>query len=412
MPLQIVGFSMTITFAYFYMPIRQGDDDKILHTWLQEFSWTSADHPLAINRRNSKLSTSAPLRQEPMFCIETAMKLLYFSNLVYSIENKDVEKAMRVDKSNNGNLVRQISLRDKADNILAKLEGDDNSAAAAIAAADPTASLFRTSLTAAMSTLSATEDELQQQRTEDAEESRLGMGNLQTALKLYRLTHTEIIYDQRSDTKALLAWGETTLLVAFKGTSSFENVMTDLKLTKTVLPDECGGGKVSISSSRGLKQIKRTMMVHNGFLEAWTNDGYNTRVLNRVQEIVVKLGGPEVVDLLITGHSLGGALATLCAFSIKHAYPAAHLKVYTFGQPRVGNRAFAWKYNETVEEHFAVINGQDPVPQVPKGSYKRVGDRVIVDNVGDIIVRPNYLEMHLIKRLGKLVFKISITRSF
>ena len=78
----------------------------------------------------------------------------------------------------------------------------------------------------------------------------------------------------------------------------------------------------------------------------------------------------------------------------------------------MGNRAFAWAYNDIVEEHFAVINGQDPVPQVPKGSYKRVGDRVIVDDVGDIIVRPNYLEMHLIKRLGKLVFQNFVSKEF
>ena len=54
-----------------------------------------------------------------------------------------------------------------------------------------------------------------------------------------------------------------------------------------------------------------------------------------------------------------------------------------------------------VPDHFAVINGQDPVSRVPKGYYKRVGNRIIIDNLGDIIVRPTYLEMHLIKQLSK-----------
>lgn len=402
-PLQTVGASMALTLAYFYMPTKPGLEDEILHTWLQEFSWTNAEHPLALNRRNSKLSTKTPLRQEPMFCVETAIKLLYFSNLVYSIEDRDVERAMRVDKSLHGKLVQQTSLgfREEAEKALLKVDKDRGKAAAAIAAADPTASLFRASLTVPITDRGDTAD-LELEAEQDAEETKMGLGHLEFALKLYHLTHSEIIYDKRSDTKALLAWGDTTLVVAFKGTSSFENVLTDLKLLKTKLPEECGGGKVSLTSFWGLNHIKASIMVHTGFLDAWLNDGYNTRVLNRVQEIIMDLGGPNVVDLLVTGHSLGGALAALAALSIKKAYPAAHLKVYTYGQPRVGNRAFAIEYNSKVEEHFSVINGQDPVAQVPKGSYKRVGDRVIIDDVGDIIVRPNYLEMHLIKRLGEL----------
>lgn len=403
-PLQTVGASMAFTLAYFYMPTKPGMQDEILHTWLQEFSWTNAEHPLALNRRNSKLSTKTPLRQEPMFCVETAIKLLYFSNLVYSIEDRDVERAMRVDKSLHGKVLQpqpSLSLREEAAKALLKLDKDRDNAAAAIAAADPTASLFRTSLSVAEHGGDASDVELEVEQ--DAAEVKMGLGHLEFALKLYRLTHSEIIYDKRSDTKVLLAWGETTLVVAFKGTSSFENVLTDLKLIKTKLPEECGGGKVSLTSFWGLNQIKATMKVHTGFLDAWLNDGYNTRVLNRVQEIIMGLGGPSAIDVLVTGHSLGGALAALAAFSIKKAYPAAHLKVYTYGQPRVGNRAFALDYNSIVEEHFSVINGQDPVAQVPKGSYKRVGDRVIIDDVGDIIVRPNYLEMHLIKRLAPKV---------
>jgi predicted lipase len=45
----------------------------------------------------------------------------------------------------------------------------------------------------------------------------------------------------------------------------------------------------------------------------------------------------------VTGHSLGGALALLGAIDIK-MYFGIHsklMKLYTFGQPRVGDKAFS-----------------------------------------------------------------------
>ena len=55
----------------------------------------------------------------------------------------------------------------------------------------------------------------------------------------------------------------------------------------------------------------------------------------------------------ITGHSLGGALATLAAYDIaaaaeKQCTCRVHTTVYTFGAPRVGNHAFAKEYRAKV----------------------------------------------------------------
>ena len=41
----------------------------------------------------------------------------------------------------------------------------------------------------------------------------------------------------------------------------------------------------------------------------------------------------------MTGHSLGGALAVLCALDLQDIY--GNINLYTFGCPRVGNAAFA-----------------------------------------------------------------------
>ena len=41
------------------------------------------------------------------------------------------------------------------------------------------------------------------------------------------------------------------------------------------------------------------------------------------------------------GHSLGAALASVMGVTIKANFPDVPLKVYTYGQPRTGDRSYA-----------------------------------------------------------------------
>lgn len=70
-------------------------------------------------------------------------------------------------------------------------------------------------------------------------------------------------------------------------------------------------------------------------------------------------GALETVDkpLFYTGHSLGGALATLAAARL------APRAVYTFGAPRIGDAAFAATLADVAV--FNVFNPHDIVPQLP-----------------------------------------------
>lgn len=66
------------------------------------------------------------------------------------------------------------------------------------------------------------------------------------------------------------------------------------------------------------------------------------------------------VQVYITGHSLGGALAILAAFdlSLLSAKQGVAISCYTYGAPRTGNHAFAKKYNLSVPQTWHVINDQ------------------------------------------------------
>ena len=68
------------------------------------------------------------------------------------------------------------------------------------------------------------------------------------------------------------------------------------------------------------------------------------------------------MQVYVTGHSLGGALATLAAYDIQAAICSlpvkATLSSFTFGSPRTGNHAFARASNAMVMDQWAIINDQ------------------------------------------------------
>lgn len=56
------------------------------------------------------------------------------------------------------------------------------------------------------------------------------------------------------------------------------------------------------------------------------------------------LGAP----LYAIGHSMGAALATICAMDVKFKANLTDVRLYTFGSPRVGNADFAkFVYSQT-----------------------------------------------------------------
>ena len=63
-------------------------------------------------------------------------------------------------------------------------------------------------------------------------------------------------------------------------------------------------------------------------------------------------------QVYVTGHSLGGALATLMstllAQSVASGRRNLELTMYNYGSPRVGNGAFVQQYNQLVPDSFRV----------------------------------------------------------
>ncbi|CAL5016006.1 unnamed protein product [Urochloa decumbens] len=154
------------------------------------------------------------------------------------------------------------------------------------------------------------------------------------------------------------------LVVAFRGTeqSKWKDLRTDLMLVPAGLNPERLGG-----------DFKQEIQVHSGFLGAYDS------VKNRIMALIKHAVGYQDEDdaeniprwhVYVTGHSLGGALATLLALELSSSQMAKNgvifVTMYNFGSPRVGNRRFAEVYNAKVKDSWRIVNHRDIIPTVPR----------------------------------------------
>ncbi|RAP75571.1 lipase family protein [Paenibacillus montanisoli] len=134
-------------------------------------------------------------------------------------------------------------------------------------------------------------------------------------------------------------------ILAFRGTSSPTDWVMDM-----------------IAQQVPFKPVKNGGYTHRGFTEVYMSarDQF-LRLLDQV---------PKDKPLFVTGHSLGGALATLASLDIAVNRKPSALITYTFGAPRTGDPVFVRTYNAVVPLTFRVQNEFDVVPHLPPLVYQ------------------------------------------
>jgi predicted lipase len=119
------------------------------------------------------------------------------------------------------------------------------------------------------------------------------------------------------------------LIVAFKGSSTLKDHMSNVNMTRT-------------SHLEG--------KVHRGFYELLTKNDAHLKIAEIIQEY-------KANSVYLTGHSLGGALATLLySFNFD-----INFTLITFGSPRVGDHQFAKRIRNSIR----YVYGDDIVTKLP-----------------------------------------------
>lgn len=161
------------------------------------------------------------------------------------------------------------------------------------------------------------------------------------------------IVDSKTDTECFIHTKGNIMYIAFRGTDSKINRINNLCFCKKTIPYGNNDSKIRI---------------HCGFLKGYAS------VRNKIHKLI----GKHICEVLITGHSLGAALAVLCAVDIQYNFPDKDIEVYAFGCPRIGNEAFVKSYNKRVFKTLRFNNGNDIVTKIPPAifGYRHVGTEI------------------------------------
>lgn len=121
--------------------------------------------------------------------------------------------------------------------------------------------------------------------------------------------------------------------------------------------------------------------MHTGFLASWAE--VKSRVLAAVA--TAKAANPSH-KVVVTGHSLGGAIATLATVYLRKAGHAADL--YTYGSPRVGNSAFVKFVTNQAGGEYRLTHTDDVVPRLPPiiTNFRHVSPEYWFDEGADGVV--------------------------
>ena len=204
--------------------------------------------------------------------------------------------------------------------------------------------------------------------------SKLVYDPLISSTTLFRIT--EDVYNP-----VLFSAQGTTLFVAFKGTQTMGEWFSDFDIRVRKFSDYPLFNQIMNLDNRS------DLECHKGFLDAMEKT-YET-VRNKLNEY------RKFQDVIFTGHSLGGALATLFYYIYERDVIKKDEKIkvshtITFGSPRVFKNVekYVIRYNAQCPNYIRIFNSLDLVPYLPA----RRNLKQFTDFYANIVNKPSILK--------------------
>lgn len=182
--------------------------------------------------------------------------------------------------------------------------------------------------------------------------------------------HTAPIFDPATQTEGMVYITGNCAWVVFAGTHKKRHWLSNFKISRK----NCFGW----------------FKAHKGFSEC------AEAVIGQCMDALNKYSAGT--PIVVTGHSLGGAIALLVAIGIRSRAvdlegKRREVSCITFGQPRVSTRAAI----ESVfrSPYIRVQNGSDTIPRVPRFGYSHAGTCLYLRNGEGYCVDPSLIERFL-----------------
>ena len=197
------------------------------------------------------------------------------------------------------------------------------------------------------------------------------------------------VVESKKFIRGYVARKDQDLVIAFRGTGgangwqTFRNWVTDFRFLVPERPTFLAKPR-----KRKAKDLYEGVKGHRGFIEAY--DSVRSEILKRVR-------ANRSCRIWVTGSSLGGALANLCALDLR-VNLGVQVGVAPFANPRVGYKKYHELYARMLPQAIRVVLNEDPVPRVPNDARFYHDGRLLQ-------LYPNGVPVPLDEISGKLVGK-------
>lgn len=172
------------------------------------------------------------------------------------------------------------------------------------------------------------------------------------------------IYDQKTGTLVGMERKENKVILFFSGTNSMKDFAeTNVDVKAVPIPQDvlCKGQGDLLARSR----------VHKGFLDAYLSVRRQLLTLLTDASLV-----GNIDSILTTGHSLGGALATLSVLDLCSIFE--DIQLVTFGSPQVGNESFGKIVDNFTNVSVRVVTSFDLVPHSTGTIFSHIPSQKVV----------------------------------
>jgi predicted lipase len=142
-------------------------------------------------------------------------------------------------------------------------------------------------------------------------------------------------------------------LIVFRGTQQTNEWIQNLMVSQT-------------ESTNDQYPFKFMGNIHEGFANLYSSIAES--VIAAVRELNPK------VPLYFSGHSLGGALATLASMDVAIRLPQLknQIRLYTYASPRVGDPIFAEAHSQLIPNSYRIVNLGDSFTLLPLTNTKKL----------------------------------------
>lgn len=123
-------------------------------------------------------------------------------------------------------------------------------------------------------------------------------------------------------------------------------------------------------------RIKHEIAIHRGFCKQLFTNNLFVHIYSRLWALIDQ---NPTYELFVTGHSSGGAIATLFGYLISLELGERQLQIVSFASPRIGNLAFKRDFNKRTNlKHWRITNQYDFVPKIPYFGFHHVGEQICI----------------------------------